>query len=286
MQHTPSLHCTNSAVEFTFGTRKTGTLSQMELSTDLILAKVVDLSHSILRRGGGTYLDIGSGTGALIRSIREAHPTIRTFACDYTSALMKIENQKVEITNLNDDTLPYESNTFDLVTCTEVIEHLENYRKLIREVFRVTKPGGAAIFTTPNVLNLQSRLRYFHSGFWNLFGPLPVGRAETYSTMGHITPVSYFYLAHALSEAGFVVRSLEIDKPQRSAIAKLWLYWPFIAFFGFLARRREVRKYRTIDQSNVDFVRSINSLPMLLGRTIVVMAVRESDAQQQVPVNR
>ncbi len=256
----------------------------MELSTDLILGKVVALAHPVLR-GGGTHLDIGSGTGVLIRLIREAYPNVKTFACDYTDSLMKVENQKVEIANLNEDALPYASSTFDLVTCTEVIEHLENYRKLIREVFRVTKPGGAAIFTTPNVLNLQSRLRFFYFGFWNLFGPLPVGRAESYSTVGHITPVSYFYLAHALAEAGFVVRRLEIDKPQRSAIAKVWLYWPFIALFGFLARQREVRRYRTIDKTNIDIVRRINSLPMLLGRTIIVMAVRESGVQQQVPAD-
>jgi SAM-dependent methyltransferase len=200
--------------------------------------------------------------------------------------LMQVENQNVEIANLNEDALPYQASTFDLVTCTEVVEHLENYRKLVREVFRVTKPGGAAIFTTPNVLNLQSRLRFFYFGFWNLFGPLPIGRAETYSTVGHITPVSYFYLAHALEEAGFTVRQVEIDKPQRSAIAKIWLCWPFIALFGFLARRREARRYRTIDQSNIDIVRRMNSLPMLLGRTIVVMAVREAGAQHVAPSAR
>lgn len=33
-----------------------------------------------------------------------------------------------------------------------------------------------------------------------------MGRAESYSALGHITPVSYFYLAHALAEAGFAIR--------------------------------------------------------------------------------
>ncbi|HTN66478.1 MAG TPA: class I SAM-dependent methyltransferase [Burkholderiaceae bacterium] len=162
----------------------------MELSTDLILAKVAELSRSQFR--GGSYLDIGSGTGALIQMIRLQHPTIEISACDYTDSLMTVPGQNVDIANLNEDALPYAAETFDLVTCTEVIEHLENYRKLIREVFRVTKSGGAAIFTTPNVLNLQSRLRFFFFGFWNLFGPLPIGRAEHYSTVGHITPVPIF----------------------------------------------------------------------------------------------
>lgn len=169
--------------------------------------------------------------------MRENHPNIETYACDYIDSLMKVTGQKVDIANLNEDNLPYADECFDLVTCTEVIEHLENYRRLVREVFRVTKPGGAAIFTTPNVLNLQSRIRFLFFGFWSLFGPLPIGRAESYSTVGHITPVSYFYLAHALSESGFALSQLEIDKPQRTAMPKLLVLYPFIALFGFFAKQ-------------------------------------------------
>ena len=245
----------------------------MKLSTDQILTKVVTLSREPVS-GGGRYLDVGSGTGALIALVRAALPNIECHACDYTDTLMKIPDQKVDVANLNEDALPYAADTFDLVTCTEVIEHLENYRRLVREIFRVTKPGGTAIFTTPNVLNLQSRLRYLFFGFWNLFGPLPVGRTESYSTVGHITPVSYFYLAHALAESGFALSQLEIDKLQRSAMPKLIILWPFIALFGYLAKQREIRRYGTVDQSNKSIVEAMNSVKMLLARTIIVVARR------------
>jgi SAM-dependent methyltransferase len=243
----------------------------MKLSTDQILAKVVDLSRGLVK-DSGRYLDIGSGTGALIELIRIIHPGVEIHACDYTDSLMKIPGQKVDVVNLNEEPLPYDADSFDLVSCTEVLEHLENYRRLTREIFRVTKPGGAAIFTTPNILNLNSRLRFLSVGFWNLFGPLPVGRSESYSAVGHITPVSYFYLAHALAESGFAMSRFEIDKPQRSAIPKLLVLWPFILLFGFLAKQREVRRYRTIDDSNRLIVEAMNSVKMLLGRTIVVVA--------------
>lgn len=249
----------------------------MELSTDQILSKVVSLSREFAPVSGGKYLDVGAGTGALIARMRSAVPTLlASYACDYTDTLMKIPGQKVDIANLNNDVLPYSAESFDLVTCTEVVEHLENYRSLVREIFRVTKQGGSAIFTTPNILSLQSRVRFLGFGFWNLFGPLPVGRAESYSTVGHITPVSYFYLAHALTEAGFSVSRFEIDKPQRSAFLKLLLLWPFIALFGYLAKRREIRKYGTVDDSNIGIVEEINSLKMLLGRTIIVVASRRT----------
>lgn len=250
----------------------------MKLSTDHILSKVAQVSVARLNPapagGERVHLDIGSGTGALIELLRASHPHIRSSACDYTESLMAIAGQKVDVVNLNSGSLPYPAQTFDLVTCTEVIEHLENYRKLVREVFQVTKPGGVAIFTTPNVLSLQSRVRNLFFGFANLFGPLPIARHETFSTTGHITPISYFYLAHALAESGFQNIELDIDKTQTSALPKLVFLWPFIALFGALARRREARKYKTVDQSNEAIVIAMNSLDMLLGRTIVVSARR------------
>ncbi len=46
--------------------------------------------------------------------------------------------------------LPYEDNSFDVVWCSEVIEHLTEYKLAIKEMKRVTKPGGVYIITTPN----------------------------------------------------------------------------------------------------------------------------------------
>lgn len=46
--------------------------------------------------------------------------------------------------------LPFKDNTFDLVWCTEVLEHLRNPKLLIKEINRVTKEGGSAVLTTPN----------------------------------------------------------------------------------------------------------------------------------------
>src|SRR5450432_2280461 len=118
---------------------------------------------------GASYLDLGSGTGVLLRNVRERFGVI-SFACDYTDRWMKVEGQSVQIADLDRDRLPYDDGQFALVTCIEVIEHVENFRAVVREVFRILKPGGLAVFSTPNVLNLRSRQRYFSSGFYNLFG--------------------------------------------------------------------------------------------------------------------
>jgi SAM-dependent methyltransferase len=47
--------------------------------------------------------------------------------------------------------LPYESEYFDLVVCFSVFEHLSEYEKGLREVYRVLKPGGLFLLGMPSV---------------------------------------------------------------------------------------------------------------------------------------
>lgn len=47
------------------------------------------------------------------------------------------------------ESLPLQSNSVDLVIMTEVLEHLRNPGIATEEIFRVLRPGGRAIMTTP-----------------------------------------------------------------------------------------------------------------------------------------
>ncbi|MDP2593366.1 MAG: class I SAM-dependent methyltransferase [bacterium] len=62
--------------------------------------------------------------------------------------------------DLNFDKLPYNENTFDLVTAFQVVEHLENPFLIAREVKRVLKPGGIFAFSVPNPYNLSFKIKY------------------------------------------------------------------------------------------------------------------------------
>jgi hypothetical protein len=65
-----------------------------------------------------------------------------------------------------------------------------------------------------------------------------------------------------------------VDKFQRSAMPKLVFWYAPIKIFGARAWRKEVSKFQTIDTANAPLVKATNSVPMLLGRTIIVAATK------------
>ena len=221
----------------------------------------------------GNHLDVGSGTGELLRLVG-ARYSLRPFACDYTDRFMETPEQKVTLVDLDRANLPFENDRFALVTCLEVIEHLENFRALTRDVFRVLRPGGIAVFSTPNVLNLRSRFRYFSSGFYNLFGPLALDDSHRHSARGHVTPVNWFYLGHALASTGFTDLRVSVDKYQRRSFLAFALLLAPIRLSNAAVYRRDKKTYGTVNESNAWMVQMMNSRDLLLGRTLIVSAAK------------
>ena len=221
------------------------------------------------------HLDIGPGHGALVSKLKAKHSCILSRCCDYTDELLEVPDIKVDVVDLNNNsTLPYENDAFDIITATEVIEHLEDFRAVLREAHRVLKPGGLLVISTPNILNIKSRLRNLWFGFAELMGPLPVHNRALESTAGHINPVSIFYVMHTLAESRYKNIKFTIDKFQRSGFGPLILLWLPIKLFGALVWYKEAYKYKTIDKDNKSFVKIMNSIQILLGRTIIVFAIK------------
>jgi len=107
------------------------------------------------RGAGGMLLDAGCGTGDLWRLVSD-----RFTACTGVDAVRYAglpEDVAFLAANL-DGALPVADASVDTAAAVEVIEHLENPRAFMRELVRVTRPGGWIVVTTPNQLSALSLL--------------------------------------------------------------------------------------------------------------------------------
>ena len=63
--------------------------------------------------------------------------------------LLGVDRENISIGTLLNLRLPYEDNTFDLVTSDQVFEHVQDQVRVFQELHRITKPGGHGLHVIP-----------------------------------------------------------------------------------------------------------------------------------------
>jgi SAM-dependent methyltransferase len=172
----------------------------------------------------------------------------------------------------SDGRLPYDDGSIDVACSLEVVEHVEDQFAFARELYRILRPGGLAIISTPNVLNINSRWRNLHSGFATLFDPLLLSSADPVHTSGHINPVSYYYLAYQLRRAGFVSTGVEYDRFKTSARFLVVLLGVPIWLGNRLLRRRLRARKNDVAGENASILGDMWSYEMLTSRSVIAVA--------------
>jgi ubiquinone/menaquinone biosynthesis C-methylase UbiE len=94
----------------------------------------------------GNVLDIGCGQSPYKFLLSPSRT--KYFGIDIADA-EKFDYNNSDITPFNGEDIPFENEKFDGVICTEVLEHVQNYQKLIDEMHRTMKPGAKGIATIP-----------------------------------------------------------------------------------------------------------------------------------------
>ena len=98
-----------------------------------------------------SFVEDGIGKRALDIGCRDGFWSERLKKRGYDVSALDLEpNYKSAIKHDVEEGLPFDDACFDLVWCTEVIEHLHTPKYLLDEIKRVLKPSGLSILTTPN----------------------------------------------------------------------------------------------------------------------------------------
>ncbi len=95
-------------------------------------------------------LDIGCGTGYLIDMLSKEHDA-RFVGLDLSPKMIKQSESKniknAKFVEGRSDELPFEDNTFDIVTCSQSFHHYPDTNKSLQEALRVLKNGGLYIIS-------------------------------------------------------------------------------------------------------------------------------------------
>ena len=154
----------------------------------------------------GTILDIGCADGMFSKVILDKTKAKKLIGLDVLKSSVSWANKhwastgKMQFKVGDAHKLEFKKETFDAVFALEVLEHVHNPEKVLREIKRVLKPNGYGIFLVPS----DSRLFRSIWFLWIHFYPRGWVWRET-----HIQTFSNNYLPRLSKKVGL---KIEIDK--------------------------------------------------------------------------
>lgn len=95
---------------------------------------------------GQRILDVGVGTGRLLSNF----PELDRHGVDISTAYLEIASRVgIDVCYALIEELPYRPDSFDVVTCTDVLEHVLDLQRSLDNILTVLRPGGKLIVRVP-----------------------------------------------------------------------------------------------------------------------------------------
>lgn len=204
-----------------------------------------------------SILDIPAGNGLLADSFRKHGHKV-------TCADINSERKDFDYINM-EQKLPYNDETFDVVSCLEGIEHTIDPHLVISELCRITKPNGFIILSMPNVQSFYSRLKFLFTGIFYGFEPEnprhPKGRMID---RGHISPVSLVQLTYLFGEYDFKPQLVTGDKIKKKIL------FPFYAILYIINVLSLLFRSIKTDDTDLKFLfKHLRSFRCMMSRSII-----------------
>ena len=113
--------------------------------------------ENVVKHQPKRWLDIGTGNGFLPHVTREKLDGVHVTGTDFAeNALAQAQGLDHKVQNdIDCDGLPFANESFDFVTCLEVLEHLVFPEHALNEISRVLEPGGKVALTVPNIQHVE-----------------------------------------------------------------------------------------------------------------------------------
>ena len=175
----------------------------------------------------GRVLNVGCGTGGF--NVVLAESGARAFGVDDDTDAMEICAIKARKTpaafaRAAAEALPFGDGAFDLVYCFSTIEHVRSVEQTVREMVRVTRPGGAIYVHTPSAWSCYEG---HYKVFWLPMMPPKLGkpylalRGRPTGYVDHLRRLTPGRLTRAFRAAGVDDLSFLAGEPARETLGPL-----------------------------------------------------------------
>jgi 2-polyprenyl-3-methyl-5-hydroxy-6-metoxy-1,4-benzoquinol methylase len=200
--------------------------AELSKGTSTSIIKDVILQQLEKEKAGGSLIDFGAGMGELLTRMHGLNKFTKLAGTDLFPRPANLPDAIAwHQQDLNDKVQIDEQ--FDVVICSETIEHLENPRLTFRMLDSLTKPGGIIILTQPNQESIRAYFALFLAGHFVHF----IGA----SYPAHITALLRLDLSRMANEVGWAAPRFFFTN--RGAIPKLTsLTWQQISLGLFRGR--------------------------------------------------
>lgn len=120
------------------------------------------------KKKGLVVLEAGCACGANLMQLRQANPSAELYGVEINEHATKIAACFGKIYNLDLEkfSMPEWQDKFDAVLMGDILEHLRDPWQVVRDMHRITKPGGRIIISVPNVMHLSMFYRLLQ-GDWS-----------------------------------------------------------------------------------------------------------------------
>jgi 2-polyprenyl-3-methyl-5-hydroxy-6-metoxy-1,4-benzoquinol methylase len=131
-------------------------LSQFRLEGDGVRTRLIEeiADHvAPLTTEAARVVDVGCGVGDLLVALRRRCPSIATHGCDFSQKAVAGAQERLPdgvFLKHAISLLPYGSQSFEVVLCTDTLEHLEQPRLVVEELVRICVPGGVVVIVVPD----------------------------------------------------------------------------------------------------------------------------------------
>ncbi len=152
------------------------------ISTDINFERLKIIKKLLPEKG--KLLEIGAWDGTTIKYYKQKFKG-ETYGIDISKKIIKKAEKhfdNLKKCDLNKEKIPYKNNYFDIVICSEVIEHIYDTDRLLEEIKRVLKNTGFLIISTPNLSSFINRI-------FILFGLQPLGTEVSCLKSGYGNPL-------------------------------------------------------------------------------------------------